>query len=209
MSYDKYLAGPERRRRILQSAKRVFARRGYHDTNISHICEDLGIARGTLYQYFTSKKDVFAAIVRDTLDRVRAAVAAEPVLEIPPGFRPTQDQAIRFAAASLRRILEAAFADEASLRILVREAVGLDVGIDAVLHAIDELVIDRCAADLEVARRAGVIREDVDPRSAALFVLGGIQKVALDALAHDRAIDLGALALEVTRMNMLGLLAKE
>jgi AcrR family transcriptional regulator len=209
MSYDKYLAGPERRRRILQSAKRVFARRGYHDTNISHICEDLGIARGTLYQYFTSKKDVFAAIVQDTLDRVRTAVEAEPSLEIPQGFQPTRDQSIRYAAASLRRVLEAAFADEASLRILVREAVGLDVGIDAMLRAIDDLVIDRMARDLEAARRAGVIREDVDPRSAALFVIGGVQKLALDALARDRAIDLGALALEVTRMNMLGLLANE
>lgn len=209
MSYDKYLAGPERRRRILQSAKRVFARRGYHDTNISHICEDLGIARGTLYQYFTSKKDVFAAIVQDTLERVRTAVEAEPVLEIPQGFRPTHDQSIRYAAASLRRVLEAAFADEASLRILVREAVGLDVGIDAMLRAIDDLVVDRMARDLEAARRAGVIRDDVDPRAAALFVIGGVQKLALDALARDRAIDLGALANEVTRMNMLGLLAKE
>jgi AcrR family transcriptional regulator len=209
MSYDKYLAGPERRRRILQSAKRVFARRGYHDTNISHICEDLGIARGTLYQYFTSKKDVFAAIVQDTLDRVRTAVEAEPVLEIPQGFRPTHDQSMRYAAGSLRRVLEAAFADEASLRILVREAVGLDVGIDAMLRAIDDLVIDRMARDLEAARRAGVIRADVDPRAAALFVIGGVQKLALDALARDRAIDLAALAIEVTRMNMLGLLEKE
>jgi TetR/AcrR family fatty acid metabolism transcriptional regulator len=209
MSYEKYLAAPERRRRILQSAKRVFARRGYHDTNISHICEDLGIARGTLYQYFTSKKDVFVAIVQDTLERVRAAVDAEPSLEIPQGFRPTHAQTIRYAAGSLRRVLEAAFADEASLRILVREAVGLDVGIDAMLRAIDDLVIDRMARDLEVARRAGVLREDVDPRAAALFVLGGVQKIALDALGRDRAIDLGALALDVTRMNMLGLLANE
>ncbi len=54
-----------------------------------------------------------------------------------------------------------------------------------------------------------MIRADVDPRSAALFVLGGIPKVALDALGRDRAIDLRALALDVTRMNMLGLLAKE
>ncbi|HEY8040513.1 MAG TPA: TetR/AcrR family transcriptional regulator [Polyangiaceae bacterium] len=209
MSYAGYLAGPERRRRILQSAKRVFAQRGYHDTNITHICEALGIARGTLYQYFTSKKDVFAAIVEDTLDRVRAAIDAEPVLQIPAGFEPTREQSLRYAAASLLRVLEAAFADEASLRILVREAVGLDVGIDRVLRAIDDLVIDRFASDLEVARRAGVIRADVDPRAAALFVMGGIQKVALDALGRDRAIDLGALALEVTRMNMLGLLAKE
>jgi len=209
MSYASYLAAPERRRRILECAKGVFARRGYHETNISHICEAMGIARGTLYQYFTSKKDVFAAIVEDMLARIRTAVASEPVVRIPPGFRPTRPQVLEYTAASLRRVLEAVFADEASLRILVREAVGLDVGIDAILHSIDELVIDRFASDLDAARSAGVIRADVDPRAAALFVLGGVQKVALDALGHDRAIDLGALALEVTRMNMLGLLAEE
>jgi AcrR family transcriptional regulator len=209
VSYAAYLAAPERRRRILESAKRVFARRGYHDTNISHICEDLGIARGTLYQHFTSKKDVFAAIVEDMLERVRAAVAAEPPVAIPPGVTPSRKQVIRYAAASLERILQAAFADEASLRILVREAVGLDVQIDRVLHAIDALVIDRYAGDLAIAQRAGIIRADVDPRAAALFVMGGIQKLALDALSRDRAIDLSTLSLEATNMNMLGLLSPE
>jgi len=210
MSYAAYLAAPERRRRILECAKDVFSSRGYHETNISHICEAMGIARGTLYQYFTSKKDVFAAIVEEMLTRVREAVAREPVVLIPPGFRPTRDQVLQYTASSLQRVLEAVFADAASLRILVREAVGLDVGIDAILHSIDELVIDRFAGDLEAARTAGVIRADVDPRAAALFVLGGVQKVALDALGHDDgAIDLGALALKVTRMNMLGLLAEE
>ena len=209
MSYAGYLAAPERRRRILECAKGVFARRGYHETNISHICEAMGIARGTLYQYFTSKKDVFAAIVEEMLDRVRTAAGSEPPVRIPAGFHPTRAQVLEYTAASLQRVLEAVFADEAGLRILVREAVGLDVGIDAILHAIDELVIDRFASDLQAARSAGILRADVEPRAAALFVLGGVQKVALDALGHDRAIDLGALARQVTRMNMMGLLAEE
>ena len=211
MPNSSYLAAPERKRQILDSAKRVFARRGYHDTNISHICDDLRIARGTLYQYFQSKQDVFSAVMQDMLDRLRAAVAAEPTLEVPAGFRPTRDQAIRYAAASLHRVLEAVFEDEASLRILVREAVGLDVGIDAILRSIDDLVVDRCASDLAAAQRAGVLRADVDPRMAALFVMGGIQKLALHALGRDREarIDLRALALEATKLNMMGLLSQE
>ena len=211
MSYAAYLAGPERRRRILDSAKRVFARRGYHDTNISHICEDLRIARGTLYQYFQSKKDVFVAIVEETLERVKEAVANEPAVVLPPGIKPTRDQVVRFSAKSLHRVLRAVFADEASLRILVREAVGLDVGIDRILHAIDDLVIDRMASDLGAARDAGILRADVDPRTAALFVLGGVQKLALDALSRDpkNPIDLRALAIEATRMHLLGLISPE
>jgi AcrR family transcriptional regulator len=184
--------------------------RGYHETNISHICEAMGIARGTLYQHFTSKKDVFAAIVEEMLGRVREAVAREPVVQIPPGFRPTRDQVLQFTAASLQRVLEAVFADAASLRILVREAVGLDVGIDAILHSIDELVIDRFASDLEVARAPG---------SSAPTSIPGPQRSSCWAACRrwrstrwardDGAIDLGALALRVTRMNMLGLLAEE
>lgn len=118
---------------------------------------------------------------------------------------------MRYAAASLHRILEAVFEDEASLRILVREAIGLDVGIDRILRAIDNLVVDRCAADLAAAQRAGIVRRDVDPRTAALFMLGGVQKLALDVLGRDRKakVDLRALALEATKLNMMGLVSQE
>ncbi len=204
-----YLPGPERRRQILDGAKKVFAARGYHDTNISHICEDLGIARGTLYQYFTNKREVFAAIIEGLLDRVRAAVAAEPPLRLPTAGRPSREEVIAFAAKSLQHKLEAAFEDEASLRILVREAVGLDLRMDAVLRALDDIVADRVAEDLTIAQHAGIVRRDANPRQAALFMLGGIQKLALDALGRAATIDIAELALTATRMNMTGLLSDE
>jgi AcrR family transcriptional regulator len=204
-----YFPGPERRRQILAGAKKVFAARGYHETNISHICDDLGIARGTLYQYFDSKKAVFAAIVEDLLDRVRAAVEARPVPKLRPGVRITYEEIIAYTAASLRRVLAAAFEDEASLRILVREAVGLDVEIDAILRAIDEITVDRFAKDITMAKEAGILRDDVDPRSASLFVIGGIQKLALDALSQNGSIDLDALARQAAELQMSGLLSKK
>ena len=204
-----YFPGPERRRQILAGAKKVFAARGYHETNISHICDDLGIARGTLYQYFDSKKAVFAAIVEDLLERVRAAVKAERVPELAPGVSLPREAVIEYAAGSLRRVLGAVFEDEASLRILVREAVGLDVEIDAILRAIDDITVDRFAADIERARRAGILRDDVEPRAAALFVIGGIQKLALEALSQKGSIDLDALARQAAELQMSGLLSKK
>jgi TetR/AcrR family transcriptional regulator, fatty acid metabolism regulator protein len=204
-----YFPGPERRRQILAGAKKVFAARGYHETNISHICDDLGIARGTLYQYFDSKKAVFAAIVEDLLDRVRAVVQAQTVPELPPGVSIPRQEVIAYAAASLRRVLAAAFEDEASLRILVREAVGLDVEIDAILRAIDDITVDRLAKDISMGKRAGIFREDVDPRSAALFVIGGIQKLALAALSQNGSIDIDAIAREAAELQMSGLLSRK
>ncbi len=204
-----YFPGPERRRQILAGAKKVFAARGYHETNISHICDDLGIARGTLYQYFDSKRAVFTAIIEDLLDRVRKAVAAERTPEMPPGVIPTRAQIIAYTAASLRRVLGAVFEDEASLRILVREAVGLDVEIDAILRAIDSITVERFAGDIESAKNAGILREDVDAHAAALFVIGGIQKLALEALAQKRPVDLDALAKQAAELQMSGLLSKK
>jgi AcrR family transcriptional regulator len=204
-----YFPGPERRRQILAGAKKVFAARGYHETNISHICDDLGIARGTLYQYFDSKKAVFAAIVEDLLERVRAAVKAEAVPDLAPGVTLSRETVIAFTAGSLRRVLGAVFEDEESLRILVREAVGLDVEIDAILRAIDEITVDRFASDIKIAKRAGILRDDVEPRAAALFVIGGIQKLALDALSQNGSIDLDALARQAAELQMSGLLSKK
>lgn len=204
-----YFPAPERRQQILDSAKQVFAKRGYHDTNISHICDDLGIARGTLYQYFKSKHEVFAAIVEGLLLRVREVVATEPPIELPDGMKPTPAQAVAFAARSMRRVLGAVFEDEASLRILVREAVGLDVRIDRIVYAIDAIVIDRFAADIEIAQRLGVLRKDVEARTAALFVLGGVQKIALAAIESGRGkMDLDALSRSVAELQMRGLLAE-
>jgi AcrR family transcriptional regulator len=202
-----YLPGPERRRRILGAAKRVFARRGYHDTNISHICEELKIARGTLYQYFESKREVFAAIVEDLLARLREAIDKEPRPELPPGgAMPTREQVIEYCARSLQRVLGALLEDEEALRIVMREAVGLDGGIDAILRAMDDIVVDRFAADIALVQSAGIFRADVDPRSAALYALGGIQKLALHELSRG-TLDVKELSRRVARLELVGLLS--
>lgn len=206
MAYAGYMAGPERRRQILHAAKRVFAARGYHDTNISHICEDLGIGRGTLYQYFGSKKEVFAAIIEDLLERLRKVVESRPALVMPPRVRP--ETALRFSASRLREVLGAVFEDEASLRILLREAVGLDVDIDAIIRAVDEIVIAACVGDIEAAQRAGLVIDGVDARQVGLLMIGGIQKLALDELARPGreagVVDLDKLAETVARVQLFG-----
>src|SRR5689334_719922 len=67
-----YMRSPARQRQILDCAKRVFAERGFHAANVSHICAAAGIGRGTLYQYFANKRSVLQAILREALERVRA-----------------------------------------------------------------------------------------------------------------------------------------
>jgi TetR/AcrR family transcriptional regulator len=53
----------EKRRRVLESAKRAFARRGYAGTNVNDMARDAGISVGSLYQYFRTKEDIFLALI--------------------------------------------------------------------------------------------------------------------------------------------------
>ncbi len=55
----------ERKKHILDAALKAFAEHGYERTSIAIICEEAGIARPTLYQYFKDKKSVFRELLED------------------------------------------------------------------------------------------------------------------------------------------------
>jgi AcrR family transcriptional regulator len=46
---------------ILAAARKVFAEKGFRDATMDQIAEAAGVAKGTLYSYFPSKRDVYAA----------------------------------------------------------------------------------------------------------------------------------------------------
>ena len=66
--------GLDTRRRLLDAAEQVFSEHGYHDASIVKLTETAGVAQGTFYLYFDSKKAIFDELVRDLNRRVRHAM---------------------------------------------------------------------------------------------------------------------------------------
>jgi len=66
--------GLDTRRRLLDAAERVFGEYGYHDASVVKLAEEAGVAAGTYYLYFDSKKAIFDELVRDLNRRVRHAM---------------------------------------------------------------------------------------------------------------------------------------
>ena len=202
-----YMRSEARQRQILACAKRVFAERGFHAANVSHICAAAGIGRGTLYQYFANKHSVLTAILRETLDRVRALMEEQSrEAAFPPAEKVTKAAAIQFETHQLRRLLAVIFDDVDTLRILLREAVGLDAQVEALLGEIDAALIGIVERDLVRARKAGYIRE-LDARAVATMVVGGVEKLGLAALRSSAPVDLDALAREATTLHAIGTLS--
>jgi TetR/AcrR family fatty acid metabolism transcriptional regulator len=63
-------ADPEKRKRILASAIRVFGRRGFHEARIAEIAAAAKVAEGTVYLYFRNKEDLLGVVFDETMDGV-------------------------------------------------------------------------------------------------------------------------------------------
>ncbi|MCL2063437.1 MAG: TetR/AcrR family transcriptional regulator [Candidatus Cloacimonetes bacterium] len=50
---------------ILEAANKIFVRYGYQKTSMDDIAREAMIGKGTIYHYFSSKEDIFVAILQD------------------------------------------------------------------------------------------------------------------------------------------------
>lgn len=66
---------------ILDAARGVFARQGFNAATVEDIADAAGLAKGTVYLYFRSKRDLYLATLRQGLeelqDEARAGMEAE------------------------------------------------------------------------------------------------------------------------------------
>jgi len=55
------------RRRLLEAAESVFARRGFHGASVEEIAREAGATTGALYSNFAGKEDLFLALFEETI----------------------------------------------------------------------------------------------------------------------------------------------
>jgi AcrR family transcriptional regulator len=65
---DQRLSAEERRKRILATARELFARQGFHATTTRDIARAGGVSDALLYTYFTSKQQVLEAILDEGIE---------------------------------------------------------------------------------------------------------------------------------------------
>ncbi len=63
-----------KRKEIIENSKIVFAKHGYHNTNLSLISKKCGMGRTTLYQYFENKDEIFYHTIESTLEEMNTDV---------------------------------------------------------------------------------------------------------------------------------------
>jgi len=186
-----------RRAQLLSVALDLFAARGYHATSISHIIEKASVARGTFYQYFRSKKEIFDSLLDQMFEQVTSAVAP---IEIAP---PEQIAiAIRANIESLCRRLQE---NLPMGRILLEQAVGVNETGREQLRDFYKRVLDRIERAVTVGQKLGVVRRG-DAGLIAVFLLAMVKESLYQQILGTRVLSIPRLVDEIFETVQQGVL---
>ncbi len=189
-----------KRSEILEAAMTVFAKKGFHRSKMEEVAVAAKIGKGTIYEYFTSKRQLLQALHGYMLGKLKEYYAeALKDIEEPPeiirGF-------LAAALASFRQWepffyvfcdvwAEAGRAEQQSLlRMQLREAYK---------SSIDDLVV------VVEAGVAGGFFQCGQPRLAAEHILACVDGLALHYLYDEQAFDLDEMTESLTRAVMRSL----
>ena len=150
--------GQRTRQKVLDAAEEVFGTRGYEAASIVDITRAAGIAQGTFYLYFPSKKAVFAELVGELGAKLRRTLAAAVVdLE----DRLTVERAGLHAFLGFVR-------EHRNLYRIIRQAEFVD---EALYRDYYSKLADGYRVGLARAMDAGQIRR-LDPEAVAFALMG-------------------------------------
>ncbi len=174
----------ERRQQILNHARDVFAKRGYHAAKIDEIVSAAGVARGTFYLYFQDKRGIFEEI----LDRVLARIAStiETVVPTDPD-RSVADQ----VRENIRRIVGILLEDRATTKIFLSDAVGVDPLLDQKLQSFYDELATMLQGSLRDGQALGIVVEG-DARLYSYLTLGALKELLYQVVLRgwDQPVDL-------------------
>ncbi len=189
----------ERRASLLQAATQVFSQKGYHQASVADIIEYAGVARGTFYLYFQSKRHVFDCILDHLLQQIQGAIRP---IRLEPGA-PSPLEQLR---DTLRRIISFALREKEQTRILLDRAIGLDKESDARLTEFYESLL----SSIDSAIRHGIALGFVRPCAthiAARCILGSMKEIVGHVSLSGQAVDeLDEILDEILNFGLNGLL---
>ncbi len=152
---------------IRQAAIHVFARYGFHHTQVEEIARQAGVAVGTIYNYFTSKEEILLSIFEaDFEERIRSyQQLRKSNLPIPKQIRTLLEEHFRLAT------------DRVDLaRVSVQERFYPGKEFKTMLHKFHQEMVKRIEALINEGVEQGWVRP-CNPRIIAHTLIGIVESV--------------------------------
>lgn len=189
-----------RRAQVLRHAKRIFARKGYHRTNVADIIARARIARGTFYLYFQNKKDLFEELLEQVVTEL-----SRRIHRLRPG--PDEPPPVEQLRANLRRVMDFVLAERELTDILLNHSVGFDRELDAKIRDFYDRIAQLIQRSLDLGIEMNLVRK-CDTRAVSYCILGGIKEL-VGVLSRTPRRDTEALVEEILDFGLRGVARPE
>ncbi|MFC9665343.1 TetR/AcrR family transcriptional regulator [Nocardia sp. NPDC127606] len=167
--------------RAVDAAMRAFWSAGYEATSTQDLCAATGLGRSSIYNTFTSKRDLFDRALRHYMTTKNA-----PLFDTLDSDAPARER----IADILRRTAEAPDTEPAGCLVVnsIVELAPHDAAARELLDADGERRLDALTATVESGQRAGEFATDRDARAVAQFLTATISGMRVAARGGaDRA----------------------
>ena len=174
---------------IMSAARAVLAERGAHDSFISDVAERAGVVEGSLYRFFSSKRDLIEKVAEHWYEEALADYSAHL-----DGVRGTRNR-LRFIIHHHLSIIKK---EPALARMVFQEFRPAKTYRSTRLFALNQAYTQRIVEIVKVAIRDGEFAGDFSPALVRDMIFGGIEHRVWAFLRNEGDFDINQTANAVT-----------
>lgn len=152
---------------IAQAAVKLFERKGYHATSVQDIADEVGLQKGSLYHYISSKEDLLMQLAHKAIGDFNARL--EKLLASELSGKERLHRALLAHVEAVTENMEMA-------TVLLREAFSLGADQSKVIQEATDRYLNLWTRILEEGMEEGEFRP-VPARVTALAILGSVNWV--------------------------------
>ena len=163
---------PEKEQKILEAAIDVFSERGFSGSTTSEIAKRAGVAEGTIFRYFKTKKDILRGVLIQMLNLAGDPIIVEGVRKF---LLNTENKDLREVLKAFVKdrleVLESVFP---MIKIIITEALYHDDIREAFFQNIISKIFEIFTIFHRQMVERGLIRENVKALTMARSIIGNI-----------------------------------
>ena len=162
--------------RLLKCAEEAFSEKGYYETQVSDIVKLGRVAKGTIYQYFKNKEDVFTTLLESYVQEWEKAIAVN-MRDFGGDLAPIH-YAISYLHHRLMRTAIYFRENEDRTNIILRISVGVNQAFEQVIRQFEDKVLGIIVHDIKLGQKWGNIPADVNIEMASNAILGATLRLS-------------------------------
>ena len=165
--------GHRRKQQIVDTAKDMFIKYGFQSTHIGKVCEELNIARGTVYQYFGNKREILFAILESLEESIDDILDPDDLNDYLK-TNPSQKTLIGYINQRIASAINEILAEPITLKLIFKEIVGIDETVMERINLFIDYVVKAIVHDVDEIIKTGLCRRGINSEDTARLIMGGI-----------------------------------